>query len=165
MASSTCEGPCFAPQSGENDPHDKCGKRDNLQAYRAEVRGFLSDQGTERGIASFPVGDSGAVHSTVAALDLGQANASAMRCLPLFHRALQIPGTLHIIFNCLEFSVKQIPEWQKFERQLSAVTRICTERSWQEVIKVKMMRRVSTTEKSRLQLMDQLLDWRWDSLA
>ncbi|OLP84832.1 hypothetical protein AK812_SmicGene34245 [Symbiodinium microadriaticum] len=135
------------------------------EAYRAEVRGFLSDQGTERGIASFPVGDSGAVHSTVAALDLGQANASAMRCLPLFHRALQIPGTLHIIFNCLEFSVKQIPEWQKFERQLSAVTRICTERSWQEVIKVKMMRRVSTTEKSRLQLMDQLLDWRWDSLA
>ena len=138
---------------------------DKLEAYRAEVRGFLSDQGTERGIASFPIGDSAAIHSTVAAQDLGQANASAMRCVPLFFNALQIPGTLHIIFNCLEFSVKQIPEWQKFERQLSAVTRICKERSWQEVIKFKMMRRASAAEKSHLQLMDQLLDWRWDSLA
>ncbi|CAE7170927.1 unnamed protein product [Symbiodinium microadriaticum] len=81
---------------------------DNLQAYRAEVRGFLSDQGTERGIArNFPSGACGAIHSTVAA----------------------------------------------------------QERSWQEVIKVKMMRRASAAEKSRLQLMDQLLDWRWDSLA
>ena len=66
---------------------------DNLQAYRAEVRGFLSDQGTERGIArNFPSGACGAIHSTVAAQDLGQANASAMRCCDTHLQGAQLAG-------------------------------------------------------------------------
>ena len=50
-------------------------------------------------------------------------------------------------------------------RKGSSVTRFCKDRSWQEVIRAKMMCEASIEEQARLVLMDQLLDWRWDSLA
>ncbi|CAE7591048.1 unnamed protein product [Symbiodinium sp. CCMP2592] len=137
-----------------------------FETYRSEVRGFLSDQGTERGIASFPVRSCSEVQSIVGAQALAsEAIQEDFRELPLFHSALHIPGTLHIVFNALEFSLKQLETWQKFEKQLNSITRVCKEKSYSEVILVRMMKHASPEERRLLHRMDDLLDWRWDSLA
>ncbi|CAE7279036.1 unnamed protein product [Symbiodinium sp. CCMP2456] len=137
-----------------------------FEEYRSEVRGFLSDQGTERGIASFPVRSCSDVRSIVGAQALqSEAVQEEFRGLPLLHSALQIPGTLHIVFNALEHSLKQLDGWARFEKQLSAISRVCKDKSYSEVILVKMMKSASPEERGLLRRMDDLLDWRWDSLA
>ncbi|CAE6935987.1 unnamed protein product [Symbiodinium sp. CCMP2592] len=137
-----------------------------FETYRSEVRGFLSDQGTERGIASFPVRSCSEVQSIVGTQALAsEAIQEDFRGLPLFHSALHIPGTLHIVFNALEFSLKQLETWPKFEKQLNSITRVCKEKSYSEVILVRMMKHASPEERRLLHRMDELLDWRWDSLA
>ena len=86
-----------------------------FEEYRSEVRGFLSDQGTERGIASFPVRSCSDVRSIVGAQALqSEAVLQEFRGLPLLHSALQIPGTLHIVFNALEHALKQLDSWARF---------------------------------------------------
>lgn len=137
-----------------------------FEEYRSEVRGFLSDQGTERGIASFPVRSCSDVRSIVGAQALqSEAVLQEFRGLPLLHSALQIPGTLHIVFNALEHALKQLDSWARFEKQLSAISRVCKDKSYSEVILVKMMKSASPEERGLLRRMDDLLDWRWDSLA
>ncbi|CAE7605644.1 unnamed protein product [Symbiodinium sp. CCMP2592] len=108
----------------------------------------------------------GNVQSIVGAQALAsEAIQEDFRELPLFHSALHIPGTLHIVFNALEFSLKQLETWQKFEKQLNSITRVCKEKSYSEVILVRMMKHASPEERRLLHRMDDLLDWRWDSLA
>ena len=143
----------------------ECGQS-NLEKYRSEVRGFLSDQGTERGIASFPFRSCSDVRSIVGGQALeSEAVQEEFRGLPLFHSALHMPGTLHIMFNALEHALKQLESWAKFEKQLNAITRVCKDKSYSEVILAKMMKNASPEERGCLHRMDNLLDWRWDSLA
>ncbi|OLP83856.1 hypothetical protein AK812_SmicGene35335, partial [Symbiodinium microadriaticum] len=137
-----------------------------FEEYRSEVRGFLSDQGTERGIASFPVRSCSDVRSIVGAQALqSEAVQEEFRGLPLFHSALHMPGTLHIVFNALEHALKQLDSWARFEKQLTAICRVCKDKSYSEVILVKMMKSATPEERGLLRRMDDLLDWRWDSLA
>ena len=98
----------------------------HFEKYRAKARGFLSDQGTERGIASVPVRSCSDVRSIVGAQALeSEAAQEEIRGLPLFHSALHTQGTLHIMFNALEHALKQLESWAKFEKQLNAITRVC----------------------------------------
>ncbi|CAE6940604.1 unnamed protein product [Symbiodinium sp. CCMP2592] len=147
-----------------------------LPQYRGEVRGFLSDQGTERLICKYPLDTAANVREAVRgfARDTGAAAAAAherVRALPFFPEALEIPGSLHVVFNTLEAVVKSVPEFEVLHKQLNTVCRLLTPRSYQEVVEVKMLDAgapagagTAADKQALHSFRDNLLEWRWDSL-
>lgn len=92
-----------------------------LSRFRNEVRGVVSDQGTERSLVAAPmaVGESNvdAVQETLRALRAHEYNISddrARQCLFL-PRALQIDGVLHVVFNALERGWTSQACWSEYE--------------------------------------------------
>ena len=78
-----------------------------------------------------------------------EAAQEEFRGLPLFHSALHMQGTLHIMFNALEHALKQLESWAKFEKQLNAITRVFKgkDKSYSEVILVRMRKNAAPEEK------------------
>ena len=139
-----------------------------LPQYRDEVRGFLSDQGTERLICKYPLDTAAKVKEAVRGLarDTGAAAThERVRALPFFPKALEIPGSLHVVFNTLEAVVKSVPEFEVLHKQLLTLCRLLTHRSYQEVVENKMLHGCTAADKQALHsFRDSLLEWRWDSL-
>ncbi|CAE7307383.1 unnamed protein product [Symbiodinium sp. CCMP2592] len=142
-----------------------------LPQYRGEVRGFLSDQGTERLICKYPLDTAANVKEAVRGLarDTGAAAAAheRVRALPFFPEALEIPGSLHVVFNTLEAVVKSVPEFEVLHKQLNTVCRLLTPRSYQEVVEVKMLDAgapagagTAADKQTLHKFRDTLLEWR-----
>ena len=69
------------------------------------------------------------------------------------------------MFNALEESCKACPRWDHFERELGAISKLLTNRSFREVVLYRMMSGATAEEKRSVQgYHGELLSWRWESL-
>ena len=141
----------------------------DLDKYRYEVRGVLTDQGTERLICKHPLDTADNVKRAMRSLDpdfvvAGSAAArNAARGIPFFPVSLELPGALHVIFNTLEACVKHVDEFAKFHKQMSAICHYLTDMSYQEIIAAKMLQGCPAYLQILADFRDNLLDFRWDS--
>ena len=72
---------------------------------------------------------------------------------------------LRVVFTALEETCKACPRWDQFEKQLSAVSKLRTNRSFREVVTCRIMSEASAEEKKAVQgYHGELLSWRWESL-
>ena len=138
--------------------------QDNLKTWRQQVVSCLSDQGTERGLPSFPINIDGELGDFVQALSRGAQQG--LEDVPvLFPRSLSIPGFLHIIFNGLEESLEQIDEWKLMERQLQAACHVVSDPSSQSVLLEKLYKDAPSHERGAIEAFKtKLLSWRWQTL-
>ena len=139
----------------------------NFQAYRKQVKGWISDQGTERGIPEWPVGEESSMKSLAASLRegvSGDALAAGTGEAFLFN-SCKHPGVLHVLFNSLEECCKACPRWDVVEKQVSAVSKLLTNRSYREIVVSVMMKHATAQQKRTVQgYHGELLSWRWESL-
>ena len=140
-----------------------------LLPYRAEVRGFLSDQGTEKLLCAFPVGkyediEAAAVEVEKQSVGPSSSDGSSSR-FPLFYDAFEQAGILHIVFNALEDAVTSLDFWPRFQKQLSAVTKLLGTKSYRDVVLNKMMSSAPKAVSDMVSaFQSQLLTWRWETL-
>ena len=136
----------------------------SLSVWRKQVVSFLSDQGTERHLPSFPINLEGNLAAFCADFSREPRAGSAEDPL-LLPAALSIPGLLHIVFNALEEVISQLPEWTRMEKELSAAAQIVGEPSSQAVVLEKLLGDASPEERMVVhQFSSKLLTWRWESL-
>ena len=139
----------------------------NLEAYRSQVKGWVSDQGTEKGIPNHPLGGSARMQGLTSSLqeEATLEGLVASTRETFLWNSFSHPGMLHIMFNALEESCKGCPRWEHFEKQLSAVSKLLTNRSFREVVLHRMMSEATRAEKKTVQgYHGELLSWRWESL-
>ena len=91
---------------------------EHLWDWRISVLGFLSDQGTERGIRSAPFGAEAEADAALGALRAGmfhmfEPKAKNIVFLPL-PSALDQPGMFHVLFNAVEESFTEIDAWSLY---------------------------------------------------
>ena len=138
--------------------------QDNLKIWRQQVVSFLSDQGTERGLPSFPVNVDGELGDFIQALSEG-ARQRSLDDPVLLPRALAMPGLLHIMFNALEESLVQIDEWKLMEKQLQAACHVVSDPSSQSLLLEKMFKDAPSHERGAIEnFKTKLLSWRWQTL-
>ena len=139
----------------------------NFQLYRKQVKGWISDQGTERRIPEWPMGEESSMKSLAASLReevSGDALAAGTGEAFLFN-SCKHPGVLHVLFNSLEECCKACPRWDVVEKQVSAVSKLLTDRSYREIVVSVMMKHATAQQKRTVQgYHGQLLSWRWESL-
>ena len=138
------------------------------EAYRSEVRAWVSDQGTERSIPKFPLAPaclnlrpSGDAAAASAGADL-QAD-----CRPLFAGSLDVSGFMHVLYNGLETAITALPEWSLYQKELRAITKLLGDQSYQEVVHQKMFLPAGASHAERdllLAFNKKHLDWRWETL-
>ena len=138
--------------------------QESLTTWRRQVVSFLSDQGTERNLPSFPVNLEGDLAAFLRDFS-EEARAGSPDDPVLLPCAFSIPGLLHIFFNAMEESILQIPEWKEMEKQLQAACRVVAEPSTQSLLLDKLFQGASFEEKAAvLGFKTKLLSWRWQSL-
>ena len=135
-----------------------------LSTWRKQVVSFLSDQGTERLLPSFPVNLDGNLASFCSDFSREPRAGSANDPL-LLPVSLSIPGFLHVIFNALEEVITNLPEWSLMEKELSAAAQIVGEPSSQALVLEKLLGNAPAEERMVVhQFSSKLLLWRWESL-
>ena len=147
---------------------------DKLQHYRQEVRGWVSDQGTERAISKYPLRDGLAVLGKPLRLDMEGHDLPAdvvgrggEASRPFFHSSLDVSGLMHVVYNALEAAVTGQRHWPKFQKQLRAICKLCGEKSYQEVVANQMLRAAGASALD-IQMLCAFnakhLDWHWETL-
>ena len=121
--------------------------QESLTTWRRQVVSFLSDQGTERNLPSFPVNLEGDLAAFLRDFS-EEARAGSPDDPVLLPCAFSIPGLLHIFFNAMEESILQIPEWKEMEKQLQAACRVVAEPSTQSLLLDKLFQGASFEEKA-----------------
>ena len=146
---------------------------DYEDTYRAQVKGWVSDQGTEKGLPQMPVsGDPAELQALAALLDVegGEAEANVENLVQgtskgLLWNSFRHLGMMHIMFNALQESCKAPPRWDSFEKQLAAISKLLRDRSFKDIVVHRMMATATAQEKSTvLEYHGELLSWRWESL-
>ena len=147
---------------------------DKLQHYRQEVRGWVSDQGTERAISKYPLRDGLAVLGKPLRLDMEGHDLPAdvvgrggEASRPFFHSSLDVSGLMHVVYNALEAAVTGQRHWPKFQKQLRAICKLCGEKSYQEVVANQMLRAAGASAldiQTLCAFNAKHLDWRWETL-
>ena len=141
--------------------------------YRAQVKGWVSDQGTEKGVPQMPVsGDPAELQALAALLDVegGGAEANVENLVQgtskgLLWNSFRHLGMMHIMFNALQESCKASPRWDSFEKQLAAISKLLRDRSFKDMAEHRMMATATAQEKGTvLEYHGELLSWRWESL-
>ena len=82
----------------------------HLYDWRIQTKGFLSDQGTERGIRAAPFGDKDEISEVMSAIKeqrLPNLDPRAVKVVFLMF-ALQQPGLMHVFFNTLEEAITKV---------------------------------------------------------
>ena len=142
--------------------------QDHFDVYRRQVKGWVSDQGTEKGIPHWPMGNGQRMNELVAGLQEPGAGVEAVvqgTAEAFLPNSFSHPGMLHILFNSLEETCKSCPRWDQVEKQVSAVSKLLTNRSFREVVLSKMMAEAPWQDKKLVQgYHGELLSWRWESL-
>ena len=140
----------------------------HLDLYRSQVKGWVSDQGTEKAVPQTFLGDTARLQEMTSSLQEGSSTLEAMLATSkqsFLWNSLRHPGYLHIMFNALEETCKGCPRWEVFEKQLSSVSKLLTNRSYREIVLYRMMSEATQQEKQTVQgYHGQLLSWRWESL-
>ena len=137
---------------------------ENLSLWRKQVISFLSDQGTERNLPSFPVNLEGNLAGFMTDFS-EQPKAGGCDDPMLLPCSFSIPGLLHIIFNALEEALVQLEEWKPMEKQLQAACQVVAEPSSQSLILERLFGDARNHEKVALaSCKSKLLSWRWQSL-
>ncbi|CAE7834962.1 TOP2 [Symbiodinium sp. CCMP2592] len=139
----------------------------HFQLYRKQVKGWVSDQGTERLIPEWPIGDEAAMKSLAASLkeEATLENLAAGTSEAFLFNSLKHPGILHVLFNSLEECCKGCPRWDAVEKQVSAVSKLLTNRSYKEIVVSVMLKHASGEHRRIVQRYHgELLSWRWESL-
>ncbi|CAE7370089.1 TOP2 [Symbiodinium sp. CCMP2592] len=139
----------------------------HFQLYRKQVKGWVSDQGTERLIPEWPIGDEAAMKSLAASLkeEATLENLAAGTSEAFLFNSLKHPGIIHVLFNSLEECCKGCPRWDAVEKQVSAVSKLLTNRSYKEIVVSVMLKHASGEHRRIVQRYHgELLSWRWESL-
>ena len=135
-----------------------------MDTYRTQVKGWVSDQGTEKAVPGFPFGSLDNVTRRLRKAATLQGLVASSKEAFLWN--FQHPGMLHVVFNALEKTCKACPRWNQFKKkQLSDVSKLLTNRSFREVVTGRMMAHAAAMEKKTVQNYHRkLLFWRWESL-
>ncbi|CAE7254330.1 rsgI2 [Symbiodinium natans] len=141
----------------------------NLDMYRKQVKGWVSDQGTERGIPHWPMAAGERMNELAAALQAEDQPSLELLATgtsqEFLFNSFTHAGLLHILFNALEETCKSCPRWDQVEKEVSAVSKLLTNRSFREVVLSRMMQEATAQEKKVVQgYHGELLSWRWESL-
>lgn len=97
--------------------------------WRGQVWGAVADQGVERALSSAPLlgnGDGEVLLPMLledlqrGTIGIGDEGAKDSYFLP---ECLEVDGVLHVLFDALEDSIKDLPAWAEFAPQLRALTR------------------------------------------
>ncbi|CAE7532602.1 unnamed protein product [Symbiodinium sp. CCMP2592] len=143
---------------------------DYEDTYRAQVKGWVSDQGTERKVPQMPVSGDPAELQALAALVAAEGDPDVEHLVrgtskALLWNSFRHLGLMHVMFNSLEESCKGCPRWDSFEKQLSAISKLLRDRSFRDIVVHRMMATATAQEKSTVQAYHgELLSWRWESL-
>ncbi|CAE7287378.1 unnamed protein product [Symbiodinium sp. CCMP2592] len=143
---------------------------DYEDTYRAQVKGWVSDQGTERKVPQMPVSGDPAELQALAALVAAEGDPDVEHLVrgtskALLWNSFRHLGLMHVMFNSLEESCKGCPRWDSFEKQLSAISKLLRGRSFRDIVVHRMMATATAQEKSTVQAYHgELLSWRWESL-
>ena len=137
---------------------------EGIPAYRKEVLGYLSDQGTERHLFSYPFCERRTLHGLAKGLLDGNTSLADVAEVPCFYNALGCPGALHIVFNALEDALKMCEDWKPFETELRAVSKVFGHKSYVELVIQYCVGLTPADEAHLRSLQVQLLDWRWESI-
>ena len=136
----------------------------NIDNYRSEVKGYLSDQGTERHLFDFPYEKSATLNNLSRGLLSGEVSLEDVGHVPFLSNAFGIPGVMHILFNALESSLKTSDMWAAYEVELRAVGKIFSQKSYVDLV-LHFTQNLSATEKQLIRSLDvAVLDWRWESI-
>lgn len=145
--------------------------RDGFDAWRRSIRGFASDQGTERRLRWCPHAEGPAsalaARDAAAAITAGTttlADASEHMFMP---EALDTAGHLHIIWNALENAVLSgLPQWSAwYEAGLRSLAKLCGNRSTREAFIASCMAGARSGELKILrQFQREFINWRWETL-
>ena len=136
----------------------------NIDNYRSEVKGYLSDKGTERHLFGFPYEKSATLNNLSRGLLSGEVSQEDIGHVPFLSNAFGIPGVMHILFNALESSLKTSDMWAAYEVELRAVGKIFSQKSYVDLVS-RFTQNLSATEKQLIRSLDvSVLDWRWESI-
>lgn len=144
-----------------------------LETWRRQVKGFLSDQGTERLVTKAPFFDSTdqeSIRATVQKLQSGEAtvNDASVRQTYFLPSCLEHIGHKHVIFNALESAVESQHEWSEFKVGLAALLKLLGKRCNRERLIGSCMTGAGVTEAEKMLLNrcnnKSIVDWRWEYL-
>ena len=84
----------------------------HMSAYHSEVKGFLADRGTEKGVKKFPYGGISDIQEVIHGIKAGTIGVLGEQAsrLQLFWNAFENIASLHVMFNALESALKALPE-------------------------------------------------------
>ena len=141
-----------------------------LDTWRREVRGFTTDQGTERKIRQCPISHSAEgrdrLDASIAAVSSGAEAFQAQHDSFFFPNALEMTGHLHVFWNsfqkgCLSFS----EDWPLYDSILRCVCKLVGNLSNSQCFIANCMQMATASEKHLVEkTMGEHLDWRWEHL-
>ncbi|CAE7231024.1 RPT6A [Symbiodinium sp. CCMP2592] len=132
---------------------------ENIDMYRSEVKGYLSDQGTEKHLFGFPYEKNATLNSLARGLLSGDVQLDEVGNTAFLHNAYGIPGVMHILFNALESALKTSPE-----TELRAAGRVFSQKSYVDLV-LQFTPGLSAADQELIRGLDvAVLDWRWESI-
>lgn len=137
---------------------------ENIDTYRSEVKGYLSDQGTEKHLFGFPYEKNATLNSLARGLLSGDVQLDEVGNIAFLHNAYGIPGVMHILFNALESALKTSPLWGPYETELRAVGKVFSQKSYVDLV-LEFTPGLSAADQELIRGLDvAVLDWRWESI-
>ena len=139
----------------------------NLEAWRQQTKGFLSDQGTEKGIRQAPFGPKQEIDGVLEDIKQNRLSRSDERArkITFLPYALQQPGYLHVYFNALEECLGKVDLWKSYEYMLSGFVKMLGELSYNDKLLATSFKHVPREVRHKVHLFKgQHLDWRWEHL-
>lgn len=142
---------------------------EGLDSWRMAVKGYTSDQGTERCIRQCPYSrspeDVERVKAAVEAMKGGVSSFDQHHDLYFLPQALEISGHLHIIWNAFKRSVLSLEEWLQYLPMIRAYCKLLGNKSNSEFFVSMCMATAPEHRKDViLSFRGEHVDWRWEHL-
>ena len=139
----------------------------HLYDWRIQTKGFLSDQGTERGIRAAPFGDKDEISEVMSAVKehrLPSFDPRAVKVVFLMF-ALQQSGLMHVYYNALEEAIAKVECWKEYLTLLAAFVKILGDASYKERLLEKSFAAAPASTRRLLHAFaGTIVDWRWEHL-
>ena len=142
--------------------------KDDLDARRETVSGWLADQGVDLSVGDCPNADSDGIAGLIARLKAGAVDVSRgeVRAGYFFPSAVTVPEMLHIFFNGLQESLESSEAWKPFEAILRDLVTTVGSRMWRDRSLGLCMAGAPQHERRLMRTFDgHKFDWRWEVLV
>ena len=123
---------------------------ENVDGYRAETKGFLSDQGSNlRTACRASFGDKAEVMRVLRGLKDGSIgfNSSEAKGITFLWNAIDQPGIFHILCNALDKSLSDLPEFKDWDEKLKACVKLLGELSYKQLCLATIFKNATSAER------------------